>query len=101
MPTRSPHPAGMPTWGRRALSGTAWEAAGAAIYNQPMLVASGESGPRLALDPKYLLVPRALRLTGMRILYPSFERESNIFSENLQRGEYRRCDHRARLAGCQ
>ncbi len=24
----------------------------------------------------------------MRILYPAFEREANIFSENLQRGQY-------------
>ncbi|MGA9397061.1 MAG: hypothetical protein WBV22_02270 [Anaerolineaceae bacterium] len=81
-------PGGHANLGTAALAGTAWEAAGAALYSQPMLVAAGESGPRLALDPKYLLVPRALRLTGMRILYPSFERESNIFSENLQRGEY-------------
>jgi hypothetical protein len=81
-------PGGHANLGTAALTGTAWEAAGAALYSQPMLVAAGESGPRLALDPKYLLVPRALRLVGMRILYPSFERESNIFSENLQRGEY-------------
>jgi hypothetical protein len=81
-------PGGHANLGTAALSNAAWEAAGSAVYGQPMLVASGETGPRLALDPKYLLVPRAMRLTGMRILYPSFERESNIFSENLQRGEF-------------
>jgi len=81
-------PGGHANRGTAALTSAAWEVAGAAVYGQPMLVASGESGPRLALDPKYLLVPRALRLAGMRILYPSFERESNIFSENLQRGEF-------------
>jgi hypothetical protein len=53
-----------------------------------MLVAGSETAPRLALDPKYLLVPRSLRLTAMRILYPSFEREASIYSENMQRGEY-------------
>jgi hypothetical protein len=81
-------PGGHANLGTAPLSSTVWEAAGSAVYSQPMLVASGETGPRLALDPKYLLVPRALRLAGMRILYPSFERESNIFSENLQRGEF-------------
>ncbi len=81
-------PGGHANLGTAALSPAAWEAAGSAVYGQPMLTAAGESGPRLALDPKYLLVPRALRLAGMRILYPSFERESNIFSENLQRGEF-------------
>ena len=73
--------------GTAELSAESWEAASAAIYNQTMLTAAGETAPRLALDARYLLVPRALRLTAMRILYPSFERESGIFSENLQRGE--------------
>jgi hypothetical protein len=71
-----------------ALSSAAWEAASAAIYNQSMVVGSGGTAPKLALDAKYLLVPRALRLTGQRILYPQWEREANIMSENLQRGEY-------------
>lgn len=73
--------------GTAALSAAAWEAASAAIYNQAMLAGESGSAPRLALDGRYLLAPRSLRLTGMRILYPSFEREANIFSENLQRGQ--------------
>ncbi|MEA4907164.1 MAG: hypothetical protein VB089_06085 [Anaerolineaceae bacterium] len=73
--------------GTTALGSAAWEAASAAIYGQPLVVASGGTAPRLALDAKYLLVPRALRLTAQRILYPSYEREANIHSENMQRGE--------------
>jgi hypothetical protein len=73
--------------GTSALSSAAWEAAGKAIYNQPMAVASGGSAPKLALDARYLLVPRDLRLTGMNILYPSFAHESNIFAENMQKGQ--------------
>ena len=73
--------------GIAALSGEAWEVASKAIYEQQLLVASGGTPARLALDARYLLVPRALRLAGMRILYPSFEREANIFSENMQRGQ--------------
>ena len=70
-----------------ALSATAWEAASAAIYNQTLVQDSGTPAKQ-ALDARYLLVPRALRLTGMRILYPSLEREANIFSDNLQKGQY-------------
>jgi len=70
-----------------ALSINAWEAAGQAIYSQPLVIASGATAPKLALDARYLLVPRGLRLAGMQILYPSFSHESNIFSENMQQGQ--------------
>ncbi len=73
--------------GSTALSANAWEAASAAIYNKNLLVGSG-TAPKLALDARYLLVPRSLRLTGMQILYPNMEHTANIFSENMQRGEY-------------
>ncbi len=73
--------------GTAALSANAWEAAGKAIYEQDMLTGEGGGAPKLALDARYLIVPRGLRLTAMRILYPSFEREAGIFAENLQRGE--------------
>jgi hypothetical protein len=72
--------------GTTALSSAAWEAASAAIYNQPMLVGAAGVAPKLALDARYLLVPRGLRLSARQILYPSFEREANILSENMQRG---------------
>lgn len=73
--------------GTTALSSAAWEAAGQAIYNQPLVVASGATAARQAVDAKYLLVPRNLRLTGMQILYPSFAHEANFFSENMQQGQ--------------
>lgn len=73
--------------GTTALSSAAWEAAGKAIYNQTLAVASGGTAPKQALDAKFLIVPRDLRLTGMQILYPSFAHESNIFSENMQKGQ--------------
>ncbi len=81
------HAAAHRNLGTAALSADAWEAASKAIYEQPMLIADGGTAPKLALDARYLIVPRSLRLTAMRILYPAFEREANIFSENLQRGE--------------
>lgn len=72
--------------GTDALSPTSFEAASRAIYEQS-LVSNETPGPRLAVDARYLLVPRTLRLTARQILYPTFEREVNIFSENMQRGE--------------
>lgn len=73
--------------GVEALSTTEWETASSAIYNQPMLVAAGGAAPKLALDARYLIVPRSLRLTAQQILYPALERAANIVTENMQRGE--------------
>ena len=73
--------------GTAALASASWEAAGKAIYYQPMAVGSGGTAPKLALDARYLLVPRDLRLTAMNLLYPSFAHETSIFSENMQRGQ--------------
>ena len=73
--------------GSTALSASEWEAACKAVYNQSMLVAAGATAPKLAIDPRYLLVPRALRLSAYQILYPAMERATNIFTENLQRGQ--------------
>jgi hypothetical protein len=41
----------------------------------PMAVAAAARAPRLALDARYLIVPRDLRLTAMNLLYPSFAHE--------------------------
>ncbi len=74
-----------------ALSAPTWDAACQAVYDQPMLIKNAPglygSGPRMAINPRYLLVPRALQLTAMKILYPSLENAANIFSENMQRGQ--------------
>lgn len=73
-----------------ALSPAEWEVVAAAVYNQPMLVKSSAgyygSGPRQAINPRYLLVPRSLQLTARKILEPAWENNANIQSENLQRG---------------
>jgi len=73
--------------GVAALDSASWEAANAAIYDQEMLVFVGDTAPKLAVDAKYLLVPRALRLTAMQLLYPNFERTATFFTENMQKGE--------------
>ena len=53
------------------------------------------TGPKMAINPRYLLVPRALQLTAMKILYPTLENAANIYSENLQQGPAGRRDHGA------
>lgn len=73
-----------------ALAAAEWEVVSTAVYSQAMLIA-GETGyygtgDAMALDPRYCLVPRELRLTAMKILYPEWENLANIYSENLQRG---------------
>lgn len=74
-----------------ALSANEWDSVGQAVYNQRMLIKNAAGsygvGPRLAISPRYCLVPRALQLTAKQILYPQMERAANIFAENMQRGE--------------
>jgi hypothetical protein len=74
-----------------ALSAAQWENVGQAVYNQPMLIKNAAgiygTGPKQAINPKYLLVPRALELAARKILYPGMENAANINSENLQRGD--------------
>jgi hypothetical protein len=45
------------------------------------------TGPASAVNPKYLLVPRPLQLTGKQILYPGWQNAANITSENQQQGQ--------------
>ena len=57
-----------------ALSAAQWDAVSTAVYDQPQFIKNDEtmygSGPKMAINPRYLLVPRALQLTGMKVLYP-------------------------------
>lgn len=77
--------------GTDALTAANWDAACQSVFQQPMLVKNAATyygtGPAMAINPRYLLVPRQLQLAAMQILYPHLERSANIYSENLQRGE--------------
>lgn len=74
-----------------ALSTAEWDAVSTAVYNQPLLIKNADTyygtGPAMAINPRYLLVPRALQLIAMKILYPTLENAANIYSENMQRGQ--------------
>ncbi len=73
--------------GSSALDAASWEAGCQAIYNQEMLNFDNNEQPKMAINPRYLLVPRALQLTAKKILYPSLENAANITSENQQQGQ--------------
>ena len=54
----------------------AWETVAAAMYNQPQLIRNATgyygTGPKLALDPKFCLVPRALKGQAEALFLPRF-----------------------------
>ena len=74
-----------------ALSAAEWDEVQSAVYQQPMLIknAAGAygTGPAMAINPRFLLVPRPLQLAAMKILYPTLENAASIYSENMQRGQ--------------
>jgi hypothetical protein len=74
-----------------ALAAAEWDVVATAMYKQPMLIkqATGHygTGPKMAINPKYCVVPRALQLAAMKVLYPTLENAANIYSENQQRGQ--------------
>jgi hypothetical protein len=74
-----------------ALAAAEWEVVSRAVYNQPLLISNDAgyigTGPKMAINPRYMVVPRALELAAKQILYPEWERASNIYSENLQKGQ--------------
>jgi len=53
---------------------TAWNAIALAMYNQPMLIKNAAgyygTGPKMAVEPKYCLVPRALKAAAQALFVP-------------------------------
>jgi hypothetical protein len=74
-----------------ALAADKWELACQAVYDQPMLIkqAAGYygTGPKMAINPRYCLVPRVLTLTARAILEPEWNAAATYNTENLQRGQ--------------
>jgi len=68
----------------------AWEAASLAVYNQPMLIKNDVmllgTGPKMAINPKFCLVPRALQYTAAQMLQGDFVREATYVYDNVLKG---------------
>ena len=73
-----------------ALSINAWEAACQAVYDQPMLIKNAAglygSGPKMAVNPKFCMVPRALQNTAWQMLKGDFVREQDYVYDNILKG---------------
>jgi hypothetical protein len=73
------------------LNSANWEIVSAAVYNQRQLIKNAAgfygTGPKIAVNPRYLLVPRAIQLQARQVLYPGWERNTSIVSENQQQGQ--------------
>ncbi|MCB2210190.1 hypothetical protein KQH62_04790 [bacterium] len=72
------------------LSADEWDAVCAAVYDQPMLVKHAAThygtGPKMAVNPKFLLIPRALQKTAFQILQGEFVREQDYVYDNVLKG---------------
>jgi hypothetical protein len=58
---------------------TAWNAIALAMYNQPMLIKNVAgyygTGPKMAIEPKFCLVPRALKAAAQALFVPRWQSE--------------------------
>lgn len=76
--------------GTLPLNSNNWDSACASVYRQPMLVKNATgfygAGPQLAVNPKFILCPRALQKTAMEICAGSFVREQNYVYDNVLKG---------------
>jgi hypothetical protein len=73
-----------------ALDSAAWVAVKTAVYNQPLLIKNATgiygTGAKMAINPKYMLVPKALELTAQQILYNTFDVSASVIGDNLLKG---------------
>jgi hypothetical protein len=73
-----------------ALSITQWDTVCAAVYNQPMLIKNAAglygTGPKMAINPKFCLVPRTLQNTAWQMLKGEFVREQDYVYDNVLKG---------------
>ena len=73
-----------------ALTATQWDVVAAAVYNQPLLVRNAAgyygTGKKMAIEPRFCLVPRALRKTAFDAFLNAWDVTDNKHAENLLKG---------------
>ncbi len=76
--------------GTLALNAANWDQVSAKVYAQPMLIKNEAgfygTGPQMAVNPKYVLVPRALQKTAMEICTGALVREADHVYDNVLKG---------------
>ena len=73
-----------------ALNHTNWDLVSSNVYNQPMLIKDASTfygeGPRMAVNPKFILVGRAQQKAAMEICTGSLVREPDYVYDNVLKG---------------
>jgi hypothetical protein len=73
-----------------ALAIATWDTACQAVYNQRMLIKNAigvyGTGPKMAINPKFCLVPRALQYTAWQMLQGQYVREATYTYDNILKG---------------
>ncbi|MFC2065260.1 hypothetical protein ACFLXB_09225, partial [Chloroflexota bacterium] len=73
-----------------ALAAAEWDVVAAAMYNQPMLIKNATglygTGSKMAIEPRFCLVPRALRKTAFDAFLNAWDVTDNKHAENLLKG---------------
>ena len=73
-----------------ALSASQWDIVSQAVYKQPMLVKNEAGsygiGPAMGVNPKFIMVPRAMQKTAMEICTGALVREENYVFDNVMKG---------------
>jgi hypothetical protein len=68
----------------------AWDAASAAVYNQPLLIKNATgyygTGAKMAVNPRFCLVPRALQQAARDLFLNNWYVSTNIHADNLLKG---------------
>ncbi len=76
--------------GTFALNAVNWDQVSAKVYSQPMLIKNQAglygTGPQMAVNPKFMLVPRALQKTAMEICTGALVREVDYVYDNVLKG---------------
>lgn len=76
--------------GNLALNAANWDTVSARVYGQPMLIKNAAgfygTGSQMAVNPKFILVPRALQRTAMEICTGALVREQNHVYDNVLKG---------------
>ncbi len=72
------------------LNAANWDIISGKVYAQPMLVKNAAgfygTGPQMAVNPKFMLVPRALQRTAMEICTGALVREADYVYDNVLKG---------------
>jgi hypothetical protein len=73
-----------------ALTAAQWDTVAAAMYNQPLLIKQDTgyygTGPKMAVNPRFCLVPRALQYTARQIFLNDWDVTDNKHAANLWKG---------------